>query len=163
MKKILLPFVILYLLGVRGFGPAFAQDKKIFVTPTTTHFTAQSCIDAGTNRTATIEVGNVGPSGSALTLAVIEAQLTYNASATVTMTCTASDNGGTTAYKIQECPVSSGVATCVDQSWSRASGGASGNWVNRIDTTGFVRISCVFLCSGAGTDTLTVKSYQTTK
>ena len=144
---------------------AYADGQKLFVTATRDHFTNQSCIStvAAASRTATIDLGYLGPNGQALPLAVVEAQLTYNASATVTMTCTASDDGGTTDYKLQECPVTAGVATCVDQSWSKASGAASANWPMRIDTTGFIRLECVFLCSGAGTDTLTVKSYQTTK
>lgn len=146
-------------------SPAAAQIQKIQVTAPQTHFTTQSCIStvAAALRTATIDVGYYGPNGQALALAVIGVEHVYNASATVTMTCTASHDGGTTAYKIEECPVVAGVATCVDFSHSRASGAASANWYNRVDTTGFLRLSCVFLCSGAGSDTITVKSYQTTK
>ena len=143
---------------------AYAQGQKLAVTPLQTHMTAQSCIStvAAASRTATIDVGAIGPNGTALPLAVIGVELTQNAAATVTMTCTHSPDSGTTAYKIQECPVVAGVATCVNMSHSKAVS-ASVNWVNRVDTTGFLRLSCVFLCDGAGADTITVKSYQTTK
>ena len=65
---------------------ALAQGQMISVTPSTTHFTAQSCIStvSAASRTATINVGKVGPDGKAMTLVVVEADLTYNASATVT-------------------------------------------------------------------------------
>jgi hypothetical protein len=137
---------------------------QIEVTPVTTHMTSQACIStvAAASRTAVINVGKVGPSGKAMALTVVEADLTWNASATVTMTCTASDDNGTTDYVLQECPVVAGVATCVDLSWSKAVS-ASKKWPMRVDSTGFVRLECVFLCEGAGTDAITIKSYSTTK
>jgi hypothetical protein len=144
---------------------AFAQDKRIFVSPITTHFTAQSCISTvpAASRTAVLEVGNLGPAGQALSRAVVSVQFTYNASSTVTMQCTSSNDGGTTDYILQDCVTSSGTSTCSDLTWSKGSLAADKKWPWRIDTAGFVRLECTFLCSGAGTDALTVKSYQTTK
>jgi hypothetical protein len=143
---------------------AYAQSQKLQVTPLKTHITAQSCISTvdAASRTATIDVGAIGPTGTAMPLAVIGVELTWGAATAVTMTCTHSPDSGTTAYKIQECPVAAGVATCVNASHSKAVS-ASVNWANRVDTTGFLRLSCVFLCDGVGADTITVKSYQTTK
>lgn len=142
---------------------ALAQDKAVRVTPLKTHMTAQSCIStvAAADRTATIDVGRLGPNGEALSLAVVGIDLTWNAAATVTLTCTSSDDGGTTDYSIQDCTMGSGTCTSADLSWSKTVT-ASKKWQWRIDTLGFVRLECVVLCSGAGTDTVTIKSYQTT-
>lgn len=140
---------------------AFA-DSKIEITPLTTNLSAVSCIStvAAATRTATIDVGKIGPSGKALPMVVVGIEHVYNASATVTMTCTASNDDGTTDYKIQDCTMASGTCTSNDLSWSKASGAASSNWMWRIDSTGFVRLECTLLCSGAGTDTVTVKTYS---
>ena len=142
---------------------AYAQDKKLTVTPKRDHFTAQSCIStvAAASRTAIIDLGFVGPNGQAMSRTVVEVELTWNAAATVTMTCTESSDGGTTDFTIQDCTTGAGTCTSNDASWSKAVT-ASKNWPWRIRSAGFLRLECVFLCSGAGTDTLTVKSYQTT-
>ena len=153
---------ILFALCVLSPSLSFAQNQRISVTPIQTYLNAVACSASAGSRTATVEVGHIGPNGQAYQLLVFNLFLDYTAATAVTMSCTASPDNGTNKYTIQDCTMASGACTSNDASWSKAISAADKKWPWRVDTTGFLRLDCVFAC-GAGADTLTVTGYETTK
>lgn len=77
------------------------------------------------------------------------------------LTCTASDDGNTTDYFIQDCTVAAGVATCVDAGvWRKASPGSK-NWSYRLDVSGWPDIECTATV-GTGAATATIDKLSVT-
>ena len=74
----------------------------------------------------------------------------------VTLTCTASLDGGVTDHKLQSCDTASGACTSYNASWSK-NPSSSENWTWRVDTEGFEYVECTFTpTGGAAADLITV-------
>lgn len=97
-------------------------------------------------------------------LLVLEFSLTdANSSATVHMTCKGGSDPSDINYVLQSCPVTAGVATCVDASFDKANSGTS-KWPFRVDIEGFPNVACVVTDTGGlVADVLTVKASVATK
>lgn len=115
--------------------------------------------------TFNVPLGNGKIVTAARQMAVLHFAMDYTSGATaVTLTCSASDDNGTTLYPLQECPVVAGVATCVNVSWSKAIAAADTKWAIRIDATGYAYLRCVAaVTAGAANDSLTVTGWMSSK
>jgi hypothetical protein len=81
----------------------------------------------------------------------------HSAATAVTMTCTTSEDGGTTKEILQDCTVASGACTSDDASWSKAVSGTK-KWRWRVGIKNGKQAECVVaLTAGDGTDKITVK------
>lgn len=82
-----------------------------------------------------------------------------SAATDVQMSCTASDDAGTTDYTLHSCAVAAGVCTSSAASWKYTTS-STGNWVWRVDTMGLPRVTCTFSgTSGGANDLVTVTGY----
>lgn len=115
---------------------------------------ATATLDASST---TVTIGTADLSGFGIL--TLYFKLTWNAASAISMTCTASPDGGTTDYKLQTCDIASGACTSYNSSWSK-SVSASTNWAWRIDTLGFPEIECVITDTGGGaSDTLVIAGF----
>jgi hypothetical protein len=75
------------------------------------------------------------------------------------VTCTASEDGGTTVYTPQECTTAGGTATCVDAGvWQKASPGTK-NWRYKLRINGSSDWTCTFSV-GTGAATAVIDTVQ---
>lgn len=81
----------------------------------------------------------------------------HSAATAVTLSCTTSEDGGTTDDILQDCSLASGVCTSSDASWSKAVS-ATKVWRWRVGIKNGKQAECqVALTAGDGTDRITVK------
>ncbi len=76
-----------------------------------------------------------------------------NSVTALNLSCTASRDGGTTDFTLQDCTTASGVCTSSDASWSKnPSSMTSKNWVWRVDVSGFAEVECTTTDTGGTGD-----------
>lgn len=99
-------------------------------------------------------------------LAVILIQLTDadQSISAFNLTCTGSDDGNTTNYKLQSIEVATGIGTSTDYSVTKDPNGTS-NWGWRFDIEGYPDIKCTVTDTGAAAtiDVVTIKLRMCTK
>lgn len=84
----------------------------------------------------------------------------------LTMTCSASIDGNTTDYALQDCVLASGAGTCYNLTWAHnpAATTSPKKWVWRVDIEGLEDVECVFTdTGGAAADLLDVSLSFATK
>lgn len=75
----------------------------------------------------------------------------------LTMSCTGSHDNGTTDYTLQDCTTASGVATCVDLTWTKNPGANTTCWPYRVSIHAIPEIECTFTDTGGdASDSITV-------
>ncbi len=92
----------------------------------------------------------------------------HNTLTKLAMACTATNDGGTTDFELQDCTLAAGDCDSADASWTKGSvlspiAGVK-KWPWRVDITGFEEVTCTFTpTTGSATDYLTVEIAMITK
>ena len=93
---------------------------------------------------------------------VLQVNYVYNAGTAVTMTCTASLDGGTTYASITSTSISAGAGTVTAYVDTFAISAASANFLLEYDTRVYDHLKCVAAVTGGGaSDTITVYANAT--
>lgn len=94
----------------------------------------------------------------------VQIDYTYNAGTAVTLTCTASLNGGGSYASITSTAISSGTGTVSPYNDSWAPGGASGNILLDYKTARYDNLSCIVAVTGGNSsDTFNVYAVSATE
>ncbi len=81
----------------------------------------------------------------------------HSAASAISLSCTTSEDGGTTDDLLQDCAVATGTCTSSDASWSKSLSGTK-VWRWRVGIKNGKQADCVVtITDGDGTDRLTVK------
>ena len=125
------------------------QGGRVASTPPVTLIDNIAADDTAANRTF-----NLDTDGWASLAVYVD--FTRSAGTAVTLTCSATDDEGTTDFPIQECTFSSGTCTLDDIVYSKTTS-VSDTFHFLVDTLGAEEIECVFaVASGGSSDFITI-------
>lgn len=140
---------VVFALAINAFGTARSPNQHHARWRKDAVISAASINTAKTFTLTEAEMGGFGMLG-------IFVEYTNSAGTAVVMTCTGSNDDGTTDFALQSCAVSAGTCTSTDATWSNAVSGDE-DWMWKVDTQGALSVTCSFTATGGdGSDVATV-------